>query len=167
MPTKSKSAETAPQTQDAEPIVSQDTSRIEMLETFASMVSTRFGIDLGRKLNQAEANKAVKADATKAREASKSFKDALVTLRKAPNKDNADAVDTVEKEVASLRKIVSKGRKPFNEKNKPLVSAIKYLDKVAIPDGLKEIGHPIAPVNNEAGMPEWVRKAVEASKKKD
>ena len=160
LPSKVKAQTAEPQTE----VIVESTNKLEMLETFAGLISERWGYVFGRKINTAEANKAVKADATKAREIGATFKEGLATLRKVPTPENAKALDATEEELKKARNVVAVARKPFNEKNKPLVQAIKYLDNVAIPDSLKEIGHPIQP---RFSLSEWIGKAVEASKKKD
>jgi hypothetical protein len=160
LPSKIKAQTAEPQTE----VIVESTNRLEMLETFAGLISERWGYVFGRKINTAEANKAVKADAAKAREIGATFKEHLANLRKVPTPENAKALDATEEELKKARKIVAVARKPFTEKSKPLVQAIKYLDNVAVPDSLKEIGYPILP---RFSLSEWVGKAVDASKKKD
>ena len=160
-----KSATVEPAMTSTEPIeISAQPTRLEMLEMFADLVAEQVGYKLGRKANVSEANKTVKADATKAREIGKEFKEAISALRKEPNEANAKTADEKENALVAQRKVVAKARKPFNEKNKPLTDGVKYIENIALPDSLKELGKTVAP---RFSLSDWAKKAVDASKKKD
>jgi len=65
--------------------------------------------------------------------------------------------------VKSARETLSKATKPFREKISPLAKAQRYLDNVAIPDALKELGTPVQP---RFGLSKWINDAIASAKKK-
>ena len=137
--------------------------RLALLEAFAELVSERWGYYMARRLTQKDANEKTKEERKKATEASKALNEGIETLIKSPNEANSKKVTSCRDTLKDARKVVASARKPFNEKIKPLASAVKYCDNVAIPDSLKELGHPIVP---RFSLSEWATKAVEQTKKK-
>jgi len=137
--------------------------RLALLETFVELVSERWGYFIARRLVQKDASEKTKVERKAATEAAKAFAESIVALRKTPNEANAKLVAQKEEVAKDARKVVANARKPFNEKIKPLASIVKYCDSVAIPDSLKELGHPIAP---RFSLSEWATKAVEQTKRK-
>jgi len=137
--------------------------RLALLDTFAELVSERFGYFVARRLTQKDANEHTKEERKKVTEASKALTESIETLIKSPNDANSKKVTSCRDVVKDARKVVAIARKPFNEKIKPLASIVKYCDSVAIPDSLKELGHPVVP---QFKLSEWATKAVEQTKKK-
>jgi len=63
----------------------------------------------------------------------------------------------------SARETLNKVAKPFREKISPLAKAQRYLDNVAIPDALKELGAPVQP---RFSLSKWIGDALASQKKK-
>ena len=137
--------------------------RLALLDTFAELVSERWGYFIARRLVQKDASEKTKVERKAATEAAKAFAESIVALRKTPNEANAKLVAQKEEVAKDARKVVAAARKPFNEKIKPLASIVKYCDSVAIPDSLKELGHQVVP---RFSLSEWATKAVEQTKKR-
>ena len=129
---------------------------LDMLHGFRDLVGERWGYFLGRRLTQADMNEKTKAERKKASEIRKEITDNLEDYIK-----NAD-IDTYvskRKSLKDAREVVSKVTKPFREKISPLRKAQKYLDTVAIPDALKELGTPVQP---RFSLSKWVTDAMKA-----
>lgn len=137
--------------------------RLALLEAFAELVSERWGYFTARRLTQHDANEKTKVERKTSTESAKAVTESIEALIKSPNDANSKKVSSCRDVLKDARKVVAVARKPFNEKIKPLVSAIKYCDSVAIPDSLKELGHPIVP---RFSLSEWATKAVEQTKKR-
>lgn len=137
--------------------------RLALLEAFAELVSERYGYYTARRLTQKDANEKTQVERKKATETAKAVTESIETLIKNPNEPNSKKVITNRDALKDARKVVAAARKPFNEKIKPLASAVKYCDSVAIPDSLKELGHQVVP---RFSLSEWATKAVEQTKKK-
>lgn len=150
-------------TQALEPVVVPIEDRLALLDTFAELVSERWGYYTARRLIVKDASEKTQTEAKNAREKAKAVNQSVETLIKTPNEDNSEVVVTARDELKTARNALKEARKPFNEKMKPLASAVKYCDSVAIPDSLKELGHPIAP---RFSLSEWAKKAVEQATKK-
>ncbi len=151
-----------------QPKVAQETvqvaeDKLALLEAFAELVSERWGYFTARRLTQKDANEKTKEERKKSTEASKALTESIETLIKSPSEANSKKVTSCRDVLKDARKLIASARKPFNEKIKPLASAIKYCDSVAIPDSLKELGHPVVP---RWSLSEWANKAVEQTKKK-
>jgi len=67
------------------------------------------------------------------------------------------------KAVAEAKKTLKTARAPFMQKMAPLAKAVRYCDNVAIPDSLKELGHPIQP---RFSLSDWVQTAIAQKPKK-
>jgi len=78
---------------------------------------------------------------------------------------NADikTYETKLSEIKKAREALSKVVKPFREKISPLAKAQRYLDNVAIPDALKELGSPVQP---RFALSKWIGDALASAKKK-
>ncbi len=122
------------------------------------LVGERWGYFMGRRLKQTEMNEATKTERKAANEISKSIKD---NLEKFIKDADIDGYKEQIKKLADARKVVAEKSKPFREEIKPLAKAQKYLDTIAIPDALKEIGHPITPRFN---LSNWIKKTLEEQK---
>ena len=137
--------------------------RLALLETFAELVSERWGYFTARRLTQHDANEKTKVERKTATEAAKAVTESVESLIKSPNDANSKKVTSCRDVLKDARKVVANAKKPFNEKIKPLASIVKYCDSVAIPDSLKELGHPIVP---QFKLSDWATKAVEQTKSK-
>lgn len=137
--------------------------RLALLEAFAELVSERWGYYMARRLTQKDANEKTKVERKTSTESAKAVTESIEALIKTPNDANAKTVTANRDALKDARKVVAIARKPFNEKIKPLASAVKYCDSVAIPDSLKELGHAVVP---RFSLSEWATKAVEQTKKK-
>jgi len=66
-------------------------------------------------------------------------------------------------EMKTARETLNTASKPFREKIAPLAKAQRYLDNVAIPDALKELGTPVQP---RFSLSSWIDTALASQKKK-
>jgi len=117
------------------------------LQGFRDLVHERCGYWLGRKLKQKEMNEATEDERSVVTELRKEITGKK--LRKLIEAGDMKALqktwkDTNDK-LEPAREAVTKKAKPFREKISPLTKAVKFLDSVAIPDALKQIGKPVAP----------------------
>ncbi|MGD0495454.1 MAG: hypothetical protein ABSB28_05375 [Candidatus Bathyarchaeia archaeon] len=137
--------------------------RLELLEGFVNLVSERWGYLTARRLTQKDMNEKTATESKAAREISKAIGENVEKLIKTPSQEIAKVVVAKREALKDARTTLKDARKPFNEKMTPLASIIKYCDSVAIPDSLKELGHPVVP---RFSLSEWAQKAVEQTKKK-
>ena len=131
---------------------------ITMLRGFRDLVGERWGYFLGRRMTQADMNEKTKEERKGVREIRKEITDNLEEYIK-----NAD-LDTYlskQKALKDAREVVSKKAKPFREKISPLSKAQRYLDTVAIPDALKELGTPVQP---RFSLSKWIADAMKSEK---
>ena len=138
--------------------------RLALLEGFVTLVSERWGYFTARRLIMKDASEKTEKERKASTEAAKAFAESIKTLRKTPNPANGQLVDKREEALKNARKVVKEARAPFNDKVKPLADGIKYCDSVAIPDSLKELGHPVVP---QFKLSEWAQKAVAQTKRKN
>lgn len=97
---------------------------------------------------------------------------AVAEVRKAITGDNLKAIitkadiktyETTLSKIKTAREALNTVSKPFREKISPLAKAQKYLDNVAIPDALKELGTPVQP---RFSLSKWIGDALASQKKK-
>ena len=98
-----------------------------------------------------------------AREKSKALNGSIEKLIKGEDPEVRAMIETQRADLKNAKEIAGEARKPFQQKIAPLAQAQKYCDNVAIPDSLKELGHPVTP---RFSLSEWVGKAVEQNKRK-
>jgi len=132
---------------------------LSLLRGFRDVVRERWGYFLGRKLTGQEMNEKTKKE-----------RKAVTDARKAITGENLDNI-IINSDIAGYKKalvdikdkreIVSKLAKPFREKMSPLRKAQSYLDSVAIPDSLRELGTPVQP---RFTLAKWVVDALETEK---
>lgn len=143
----------------AEEVITEEVDKeLTLLRGFRDLVGERFGYFLGRRVKQAEMNDATKEERKAANAISKEIKENLPTYIKEAQ------IDVYVSKVEALkeaREVVAKKTKPFREKINPLSKAQKYLDMVAIPDALKELGTPVQP---RFSLSTWVTDAMKAEK---
>jgi len=134
---------------------------VVLLRGFRDLVGERFGYFLGRRLTQQEMTTKTEAE-----------RKAVAEIRKAITGDNLKTIithadvktyETKLSEMKSARETLSKVAKPFREKISPLAKAQRYLDNVAIPDALKELGTPVQP---RFSLSKWIGDAIASQKKK-
>jgi len=132
---------------------------IKLLRGFRDLASERWGYFLGRRMKQTEMSDATKTERKKVTEIRKEISDNLEDYI-----TNSD-LTTYKKKTKALkdaREVVTKKAKPFREKINPLSKAQKYLDNIAIPDALKELGTPVQP---RFSLSTWVKDAMQTEKK--
>ena len=132
---------------------------ITLLRGFRDLVGERWGYFLGRRVTQAELNDKTKVERKKVTEIRKEIRDNLEDYIKS---SDIDTYLQKRKTLKDASEIVTKKAKPFREKINPLRKAQKYLDVVAIPDALKELGTPIQP---RFSLSKWVKTAMQTEKK--
>jgi len=130
------------------------------LRGFADLVNERWGYWLGARIKQQEGNQATEDKRKAVREAGKALRNGIEEIIKAADVDKWHTLNTT---LADAKKVVKEAMKPFAEKISPLRKAVRYLDSVAIPDAMKELGKPIAP---RFSLSEYIGNALKAQKKK-
>ena len=152
MPSQTASAEVVELTPEVE---------LKLLQGFRDLVAERTGYHIGRKLTQEEMSKATKTE----REAVRDIREEITgdNLIAIITESNIEAYNDALKRLKSARKVVTKKAKPFRAKIAPLAKAVKYIDNVAIPDALRELGTPVQP---RFSLSKWVKDAIETAKQK-
>jgi len=116
---------------------------------------------LGRRLTQAEMTEKTEAERKAVAEIRKDIiGDNLKTII---SKADIKTYETKLSEIKTARENLSKVAKPFREKITPLAKAQRYLDNVAVPDALKELGTPVQP---RFALSKWINDALASAKKK-
>jgi len=132
-----------------------------LLRGFRDLVGERWGYFLGRRLTQTEMTEKTEAE-----------RKAVAEIRKAITGDNLKTIiakadvktyETKLSEIKSARETLNKVAKPYREKISPLAKAQRYLDNVAIPDALKELGTPVQP---RFSLSKWIGDAIASASKK-
>jgi len=145
-------------TQDAVPV---EVDRQALQEAFVELVGERYGYWVGRRLTQQEMATATKEQAKKVRELAKTVNTAIEEYIADANDDLKTQIINGRKTLADAKKTVKEARAPFMKKIAPLAKAVRYCDNVAIPDSLKELGHPIQP---RFSLSDWVQDAIKPKK---
>jgi len=143
--------------------VEAETSRLDLLEAFAELVSERFGYYTARRMKQAEMNEATADIRKEMRETRKSLATAIEEYIKEPNDGLRETIFKCRKAIEEKKPVLKKKKEPYLKAIRPLNKAVRYMDNVAIPDSLKELGHPVKP---RFSLSEWVKKAIESQKKR-
>jgi len=153
---KGRQAET--QTANSVPVADQ-----QALQTaFVQLIGERWGYFLGRKLKQQEMAENTKEQAKAVRELAKTEHKSIEEFIEKPTDAIKTAILNTRKNLKSARETLKQARKPFMEKITPLAKAVRYCDNVAIPDSLKELGHPVAP---RFSLSDWAAEAIKPKKK--
>jgi len=129
------------------------------LRGFRDLVGERMGYMLGRRVKQAEMNEATEKERKKVREINKDIKD---NIEKFIEKSDIKTYKARLEDLKEARKVVTTKTKPFREKISPLSKAVKYMDNIAIPDALKELGTPVQP---RFTLSAFIKQQLEAQKK--
>jgi len=130
---------------------------LTLLRGFRDLVAERFGYWMGRKLTQQEMNEATKEERKAVREVHKS-----INIEEFITNSDIDGYKQKLEDLKGARKVVTEKSKPFREKISPLGQAIRYLDNVAIPDALKELGTPVQP---RFSISDYIKKQLAQHKK--
>jgi len=133
---------------------------VKLLRGFRDLVGERFGYFMGRRLTQQDMTEKTAAERKAVSEIRKEIRDNIPAWIK-----NADVKTYTVKQDAlkTAAEALTKVSKPFREKIAPLSKAQKYLDNVAIPDALKELGTPVQP---RFSLSKWIGDALASQKKK-
>lgn len=130
---------------------------LTLLRGFKDLVAERSGYFFGAKmLTKTMSDETVK-ERKAVRETSKSLNEAVSQLIEEPTKPNSKTVQNLQTQLNDARKKNKKARKPHVEKISPLRKATKYIDVVAVPDALKELGKPVTPLFS---LSDWIAKAI-------
>ena len=129
-----------------------------MLRGFRDLVGERWGYFLGRRMTQADMNEKTKEERKTVSTIRKEIADNLEEYIKT---SDIDTYLSKTKNLKDAKEVVSKKSKPFREKINPLSKAQRYLDTVAIPDALKEIGTPVQP---RFSLSKWITDAMKSEK---
>lgn len=133
-------------------------TELKLLRGFRDLTAERMGYFMGRRLTQEELSKATKDERAVASKISTEIREKIPEWI-----ENSD-LDTFKAKTKALkdaREVVAKKAKPYRTKMAPLTKAVKYIDNVAIPDALKELGKPVQP---RFKLEKWVNEAMETSK---
>jgi len=130
---------------------------ITLLRGFKDLVAERTGYMFGAKVLGKTMSEKTEAERKAVRTASKGLKDAVNQLIEEPTKPNSQAVQKSAKELEKARETNKEARKPHMQKISPLRKATRYIDTVAIPDSLKELGTPATP---RFSLSDWAKKAI-------
>jgi len=138
-----------------------EVDRQALQEAFVELVGERYGYWLGRRVTQQEMTTATKEQSKTVHELTKTVNTAIEAYIETPTDDLRTQIVTGRKNLATAKKTVKTAREPFQKKMTPLAKAVRYCDNVAIPDSLKELGHPIQP---RFSLSDWVQDAIKPKK---
>ena len=150
----------------AEPVVVEgQPSEVEMLRGFRNLVGERWGYLLARKAHASDLSEKTDKERKDASAIGKKVGEALEALVKTPTDINASAYTEQVSVLKTARETLKNAREATGlpAKIKDLNSGITYMDKIAIPDSLKELGSPVTP---RFTLSDYVKSAVDALKKK-
>ena len=133
---------------------------ITNLRGFRDLVGERWGYWLGRRLTQADMNEKTKKERKAVRDVRKEIRD---NLEDYITNSNIDEYHNQTKKLKVATEKVTTKAKPFREKISPLTKAMRFLDTVAIPDALKELGSPVQP---RFSLSDFVKAQLAQQKKK-
>lgn len=131
--------------------------KVTLLTGFRDLVAERTGYMFGAKALSTTMSEKTEKERKVVREKGKNLKEAFTTLIEQPTKKHSENFLTVQKEVDEARKANKTAREPHMEKITPLRRAVRYLDVVAVPDALKELGVKTLP---RFSLSDWVSKAI-------
>jgi len=148
-----------PKTKTEEPVPVVDTQALR--EAFVELVAERWGYYVGRRVTQQDMATATKDQSKAVRDLSKKVNEAIEGYIAEPSDDLRTQILNGRKAVGEAKKVLKTARAPFMKKISPLAKAVRYCDNVAIPDSLKELGHPIQP---RFSLSDWVTDAIKPKK---
>lgn len=155
-------------TQAREQVVQEQV--VDLRDAFVELIGERWGYYAGRTLKVQEMNEKTEAERKAANEARKSLsKTGTDYIGLVPCEDNLSkmselhaSMQTQKATVEEKAKALKEARSPFQKPISLLAKAIKYCDNVAIPDSLKELGHPVTP---RFSLSDWIAEATKPKKK--
>ncbi|MEM3549434.1 MAG: hypothetical protein QXJ23_10575 [Thermofilum sp.] len=133
---------------------------LTLLRGFRDLVAERTGYALGVIALNAEMKEATAEQRKASNEARKYLKQNIeVFVKNGDYEGYKQAVENVKKAGEALKE----ARKPHMAKITPLRRAIKYIDNVAVPQSLEQLGVKVQPAFS---LSDWIKKAVESQKKR-
>jgi len=132
-------------------------------EAFVELVGERWGYYVARRLTQQDMTTATKDQAKAVSTMVKAVNTAIEEYIANASDDLRTQILNGRKSIAEAKKTLRTARAPFMQKMTPLAKAVRYCDNVAIPDSLKELGHPIQP---RFSLSDWAQKAIQPKPKK-
>lgn len=142
-------------------VVLEGEQRVAMLEGFADLIAEQYGYKFAKKEVQKDLNEATAVNRKKFSEFGKTISGKIEELIETPSAEAAQAIKGTRKERAHIAELLKKSRTPFQEKVKPINAAIKYIEKVSIPDALNYLGKPVVPLFS---VSEEIQKGIEQEK---
>lgn len=132
-------------------------AELTLLRGFRDLIAEKTGYFLGAKaLGKTMSDET--ADERKAvTTASKNIRQAIATLIEQPTKKHSQEVIDEQALLKVAQEKNNTARKPHMEKISPLRKIVRYIDVVAVPDSLKELGCPVQP---RFSLSEWAKKAI-------
>jgi len=133
---------------------------LTLLRGFRDLVAERTGYALGVIALNAEMKEATAEQRKANLDARKHLRKSLEDfIKNADFEGYKKAVEEIEKTGKALKE----ARKPHMAKITPLRRAIKYIDNVAVPQSLEQLGVKVQPAFS---LSDWIKKAVESQKKR-
>ena len=133
---------------------------LTLLRGFRDLVAERTGYALGVIALNAEMKEATAEQRKANLEARKHLRKSLEDfIKNADFEGYKKAIEEIEKTGKALKE----ARKPHMAKITPLRRAIKYIDNVAVPQSLEQLGVKVQPAFS---LSDWIKKAVESQKKR-
>ena len=130
---------------------------VTLLRGFRDLVGKRTGYMFGAKV----LGKTMSEDTAEVRQAStqagKAVRKAVKKLIKTPTKENSQKVTDAQETLTEAQEKNKTARKPHMKKIAPLRKIVRYIDTVAVPDSLKELGRTVTPLES---LSEWAKKAI-------
>jgi len=133
-----------------------------LTSAFVELVGERYGYWLARRMTQQDMAEKTKEQSKVARELAKTEHTKIEEFIENPSDEIKTVIVTTRASLKDARATLKEARKPFMEKITPLAKAVRYCDNVAIPDSLKELGHPVAP---RFSLSDWAKEAIKPKKK--
>jgi len=134
---------------------------LTLLRGFRDLVAERTGYFFGAKMLTKTMNDETAEERKAVRELSKTVSKNIEDYIENPTEELKRQILENRKKLKEAREKAKEARKPHLKKINPLRKAVKYIDMVAIPDSLKEMGQPVQP---RFSLSEWIKKAIETKK---
>lgn len=147
--------------QEAITIPKEVEQELVLLRGFRDIVAERTGYYFGAKMLTKTMNEKTATERKAVREIGKTLRKAISDLIETPTKTNSQNVKKTQKQLEEARDKNKEARKPHLTKINPLRKAVRYIDTVAVPDALKELGKPAQP---RFSLSDWVTKAIAPKK---
>ena len=133
-------------------------AELTLLRGFKELLAERTGYYFGAKA----LSKTMSDDTADERKvvnvASKKVRTSIVTLIEEPTKKHSKAVTDSQVSLKIAKEANKTVREPHMAKISPLKKIVRYIDVVAVPDSLKELGTPVSP---KFSLSDWAKQALE------